>query len=160
MLNKVSCTRLSVKIALISYWNDFSLILWGSVLLKGKLRKYAKNSNFENFESAIYMTSGVCLYVLGTMCSLWLSKSMFPPKGRKPIQDQSSVAFWIFAGIITRVGVLNGSHGFDWAAKNSWARFGALGRFSYVINSISLVDHVCKHWPNQKNVMFIILANA
>ena len=26
VLNKVSCTRLSVKIALISYWNDFSLI--------------------------------------------------------------------------------------------------------------------------------------
>ena len=29
MLNKVSCTRLSVKIALISYWNDFSLIPLG-----------------------------------------------------------------------------------------------------------------------------------
>ena len=30
----------------------------GSVLLRGELRKYAKNSNFENFESALYLTSG------------------------------------------------------------------------------------------------------
>ena len=32
--------------------------LWGSVLLRGELRKYAKNPNFENFESALYLTSG------------------------------------------------------------------------------------------------------
>ena len=55
MLNKVSCTRISVKIALISYWNDFSLIPWGRVLLRRELRKYAQNSNFE---SALYSTSG------------------------------------------------------------------------------------------------------
>ena len=30
---------------------------WGIVLLGGELRKYAKNSNFENFESALYSTS-------------------------------------------------------------------------------------------------------
>ena len=31
--------------------------LWGSVLLRGELQKYAKNSNFENFQSALYSTS-------------------------------------------------------------------------------------------------------
>ena len=31
--------------------------LWGIVFLRGDLRKYAKNSNFENFESALYSTS-------------------------------------------------------------------------------------------------------
>ena len=35
-----------------------ALFLWGIVLLRGELRKYAKNSNFENFESALYSTSG------------------------------------------------------------------------------------------------------
>ena len=30
---------------------------WGSVLLRGDLQKYAKNSNFENFQSALYSTS-------------------------------------------------------------------------------------------------------
>ena len=30
---------------------------WGSVLLRGELQKYAKNSNFENFQSALYTTS-------------------------------------------------------------------------------------------------------
>ena len=48
--------ELSVKIALISYWNGFSLIPL-SVLLR-ELRKYAKNSNFDNFENALYLTSG------------------------------------------------------------------------------------------------------
>ena len=42
--------RLSVKIALMSYWSDFSLIPFGGiVLLRGELWKYAKNSNFEIF---------------------------------------------------------------------------------------------------------------
>ena len=31
--------------------------LWGSVLLRGELQNYAKNSNFENFQSALYSTS-------------------------------------------------------------------------------------------------------
>ena len=31
--------------------------LWGSVLPRGELQKYAKNSNFENFQSALYSTS-------------------------------------------------------------------------------------------------------
>ena len=57
VLNEVLCTRLSVKIALISHWNDFSLIPLGIVLLKGELWKYAKNSNFENFKSTLYSTS-------------------------------------------------------------------------------------------------------
>ena len=47
----------SVKIALISYWNASSQIPLGSVLLRGELQKYAKNSNFENFQSALYSTS-------------------------------------------------------------------------------------------------------
>ena len=31
--------------------------LWGSVFLRGELRKYAKKSSFDNFESALYSTS-------------------------------------------------------------------------------------------------------
>ena len=54
----VSSTRFSVKIALISYWHDFSLIPLGNVLLRGELRKDATNSNFENFESTLYSKSG------------------------------------------------------------------------------------------------------
>ena len=51
-----------VKIALILYWNDRSLIPWGKVL-----RKDAQNSNFENFESALYSKSGYafkCTYTI------------------------------------------------------------------------------------------------
>ena len=33
----------------------FAKFLWGNVLFGGKLRKDAKNSNFEFFESALYM---------------------------------------------------------------------------------------------------------
>ena len=44
-------------IALTSYWNDFSLYPLGNVLIRGELRKYAKNSNFENFQSTLYSTS-------------------------------------------------------------------------------------------------------
>ena len=44
-----TCTRLSVKIALISYWNDFCLIPLGSVLLRGELWKYAKIFKFWQF---------------------------------------------------------------------------------------------------------------
>ena len=47
------------KIALISKWNDFILIPFlGNVFLKGELQKdekKKKKSNFDNFESAIYM---------------------------------------------------------------------------------------------------------
>ena len=32
-------------------------LLWGSVLLIGVHHKYAKNSHFKNFESALYLTS-------------------------------------------------------------------------------------------------------
>ena len=42
------------KIALISYGNDFSLI---RLLLRGELQIDAINSNFENFESALYEIS-------------------------------------------------------------------------------------------------------
>ena len=42
--------------------------LWGSVLLRGELQKYAKNSNFENFQSALYSTS-----VSMPLSKIWLS---------------------------------------------------------------------------------------
>ena len=59
-VHKVSYTRLSVKIAIISNWNDCSIMGKCTIdlLLSGELRKYAKNSNFGNFESALYWTSG------------------------------------------------------------------------------------------------------
>ena len=31
-------------------------LFWGIVLLRGELRKYAQNSNLDNFESALYST--------------------------------------------------------------------------------------------------------
>ena len=34
-----------------------ALFLWGNVLLRGELQKYAKMSNFKNFENALYSTS-------------------------------------------------------------------------------------------------------
>ena len=46
LLNKFSWLRISVQIALISYWNDFSPILLGSVLCSGELQKYAKKIKF------------------------------------------------------------------------------------------------------------------
>ena len=57
LCRKKSCTRLSVKIALISYWNDFSLIPLGIVLLRVALPKYAKILNVENLKRALYSTS-------------------------------------------------------------------------------------------------------
>ena len=44
---------LSFHTEMISAW-----FLWRSVLLRGELQKYAKNSHFENFESALYSISG------------------------------------------------------------------------------------------------------
>ena len=32
-------------------------LVWENVLFEGKLQVYAKNSNFENFESTLYMKS-------------------------------------------------------------------------------------------------------
>ena len=45
---------------LLSFYTEMvsAYFLWRSMLLRGKLRKYAKNSNFENFESALYLKSG------------------------------------------------------------------------------------------------------
>ena len=58
-LHKVFCTRLSVKIALISHWNDFSLIpLEVCFFKRGELQKICKKPQFENFESTLYSTSG------------------------------------------------------------------------------------------------------
>ena len=57
LLNELSSTTLSIRIPLISYWNDFSLIPWGNMLLRGELRKDAKLSNFYNFESTFYLKS-------------------------------------------------------------------------------------------------------
>ena len=48
-----------VKIALTSHWNDFSLIslYWLNVFLRGELQKDTLNSNFEKFESTLFMKS-------------------------------------------------------------------------------------------------------
>ena len=59
MLNKVSCTRLFAQNGshFLRKWfllNSFG----GNVLLRGELQIDAKNSNFENFKSALYMKSG------------------------------------------------------------------------------------------------------
>ena len=45
---------------LFSFYTEMisAYFLLGSVLLRGELWKYAKNSNFDNFESALYSTSG------------------------------------------------------------------------------------------------------
>ena len=58
MLNKVSCPRLFCE-KLLSYHTELisAQLLWGSVLLRGVHHKYAKNSLFKNFESALYLTS-------------------------------------------------------------------------------------------------------
>ena len=39
-------------------------LLWGNVLLRGGHPKYAKNSHFENFESALYLTL-VSVHLIG-----------------------------------------------------------------------------------------------
>ena len=57
VLNKALCLRHSVQIAPFSYQNVFSLIPRGHVVLRGESRKYATNSNFENFESALNFIS-------------------------------------------------------------------------------------------------------
>ena len=47
-----------MKIALISCTEMIlGYFLWGIVLLRGELRKYAKNLNVENFETALYSAS-------------------------------------------------------------------------------------------------------
>ena len=48
-----------VKIILISHWNYFSLISLGNVLFREDLQSDAKKkkSNFDQFESALYMKS-------------------------------------------------------------------------------------------------------
>ena len=33
--------------------------LWGSVILRGELQRYAQYSNLKNFKSALYLTSGI-----------------------------------------------------------------------------------------------------
>ena len=47
--------RIYAKMALISISAKF---VWKNVRLDGKLKIYAKNSNFENFESTSYIKSG------------------------------------------------------------------------------------------------------
>ena len=51
VLNKVSCARLSVKIALISYWSDISLITLGKCasLIEESYENMQKNSKFCKF---------------------------------------------------------------------------------------------------------------
>ena len=71
MLNKFSDTRILAKMAFISYKEMvFAKFLWGNVLLGGKLEIDVKNSNFDIFNSALYMKSVSmplrtnCLYCL------------------------------------------------------------------------------------------------
>ena len=59
------CVKLSlVDETLCQKWFSFhkemisALFLWGNVLLRGELQIDANNSNFKNFESAMYMKSG------------------------------------------------------------------------------------------------------
>ena len=54
--------------------------LWGSVLLRGELQKYAKKSSFDNFESTRYSTSvSMPLKTIATM----------------PSQTQNFLIFWL-----------------------------------------------------------------
>ena len=54
------------------------LFFSGSVLFKGELRKYAKNSNFEKFKSALNFTSvSVHLLSLFYFCSGSLAQENF-----------------------------------------------------------------------------------
>ena len=46
--------------------------VWGNVPLDGKLQIYAKNSNFENVESSLYMKSVSIPLILSTLCR-WVS---------------------------------------------------------------------------------------
>ena len=60
--------------------------LWGSVFLRGELRKYAKKSSFENFDSALYSTSvsmPLRLYMAGTFFQLSLKKKRKKKKKKK-----------------------------------------------------------------------------
>ena len=86
---KVPCTRFSVKIALISYWNDFSLFMGKCASqmesyekMQTKLQK--QNQNFENFQSALYSTSvsmPLCTNILvsvGPPVQCYTESFMFP----------------------------------------------------------------------------------
>ena len=57
LLNKFSNTRILAKMALIHKEMISAKCLWGNVFLGGKLQMDAKNSNSDNFESALYMKS-------------------------------------------------------------------------------------------------------
>ena len=79
-------------------------------------------------------------------------------KGRKPIQDQSSV---LGADIlnICRNNYQGGSFKrFTWFRLSPRYQLGEFGCSWEVqlCNSISLVDHVCKLWPNQKNMWCLL----
>ena len=41
--------------------------LWGNALLRGKFQKIAKNTNFEIFESALYIKSGSMPLIRGKL---------------------------------------------------------------------------------------------
>ena len=78
--------------------------LWGSVLFRGELQKYAKNSNFENFESALYSTSG-------SMPSIWQAATWNLGVG---LLWDFFYNFWLFSenwggGIIIEHGTILGS---------------------------------------------------
>ena len=67
-LNKVSYMRLSVKIALISYWNDFSLIPLGNLEVCFWEESYEYMQKIDNFESALYLTSRSMPFALSKIC--------------------------------------------------------------------------------------------
>ena len=68
--SRVRDLSVEISLKLLSFHTEMVLakFLWGSVLLKGELRKYEKISNFENFESALYSTSGSMPLILTFKC--------------------------------------------------------------------------------------------
>ena len=55
----IHCSHRLLCLKLLSFHTKMILawFRWGIVLFRGELRKYAKKSSFENFESALYSTS-------------------------------------------------------------------------------------------------------
>ena len=68
MLNKVLLTRLSVKIALISYWNDFSLFPFGKCASERRATKRCKNFKF--WEYPLFKISEYAFKIAGCYCRL------------------------------------------------------------------------------------------
>ena len=92
VLNQFSCPRISVNIALISY---IAWFIWESVVHRGKLRKYAQNSNFEIFESALNLTSVSMperLFIHHYLICIWHLMVKFEPNVM--VRTTGFQAFW------------------------------------------------------------------